>query len=80
MNPLSDYLSSPSAPVRTAAAQIAGYQNDLAAGSISRAEYDELCKDAADLSKISDLAATVEDRQMIETAFKALMQIAAHFA
>lgn len=75
---LKDWFSHNDPTVRNAAQMIATYQDELKAGKISRAEYDDLCQDATDLSSIDRDSLKVGELEMIQTAFQGLMLLASN--
>jgi len=72
----SDYLNSPEPVVRDAATQLKGYAEELQAGSITQAQYNDLCADVVDLQKIDDAGQAIEDRALVQEAFEAMKALA----
>jgi regulator of sigma D len=73
---LNDFLAHDSSIVRDVAKELLQYQDELKSGAITDAEYLDLCQDLTSLHTIEELSNKIEERQMLQSAFEAMLKIA----
>ncbi len=69
---LDSYIGNSCDIINLTAQKIKDYTSELQANNLSKEEYNDLCKDTLDLSKITDEMNYLKNKILINTAFEAL--------